>query len=344
MNAAAATCDHSTIYHIFMDTTSAMAQDHLRKAIDDELKVSEQVTQQLKYHCNALAPISHLPPETLTEIFSLLPLPVDVPEVVPYLEWMHVTHVCHRWHEVALSFPYLWNHINSTDLTPAGTTEILAQAKLSPLHFKVKITPWNEAQFNSFKTQLEAHISYTHHLTISGDFQNGLEQLVFPAPALVSLNLMNSSYPLILSPSVIPDSFFNGSAPKLTQFELHDCSIRWKLPLLKGLQTLKIRMLSAHAMPTLKDWLTALNEMSQLTMLHLANTTPAISIDSPLISDPQRAVTLPSLTHLDIYASANDCVLTLTHLMLPALILLCMTSLSHSQDGNDVQLLISHVA
>ena len=124
-----------------MDTTSATAQDHLRKAIDDELKVSEHVTQQLKYRRNALAPILCLPPETLAEIFSLLPFPVNVLEVVPYLEWIRVTHVCHRWREVALSFPYLWNHINFTNLSPAGIIEILARTKMSPLHFETKITP-----------------------------------------------------------------------------------------------------------------------------------------------------------------------------------------------------------
>ena len=103
-----------------------------------------------------------------------------------------------------------------------------------------------------------------------------------------------------------------------------------------------MRALSSHAKPTLEEWLTALNEMSQITTLHLAHATPAVSVDSPLISEPQRTVTLPSLTHFNIDASANDCALALAHL--PALISLRMTSLSHSQDGNDVRLLVPYVA
>ena len=325
-----------------MDTTSATAHDHLRKAIDDQIKVSEQVTQQLKYRRNALAPISRLPPETLAEIFSLLSFPTDYYEDVPYLEWIRVTYVCCRWREVALSFPYLWTHINFTKLTLAGITEILARAKMAPLHFEVKITPWNEARFHAFRTQLEAHISHTRHLTIFGEFHTALERLVSPAPALVSVNLTNPSYPFTSPPYVIPDSLFNGTAPKLTHLELLGCNIGWKSPLLKGLQTLKIRTFSAHAIPSLEDWLTALSEMSQLTTLQLANATPAVSVDSPLISKPQRAATLPSLTHFDIDASAQDCALALAHLVLPALISLRVTSKSQSWDGYDVRLLVPY--
>jgi hypothetical protein len=66
--------------------------------------------------------------------------------------------------------------------------------------------------------------------------------------------------------------------------------------------------------------------MSQLTTLLLSNFTPAISLASLLIPEPQQAVTLPSLTHLDISASAKDCTRALAHLVLPALISLRVTS------------------
>ena len=324
-----------------MDTSSATAQDHLRKAIDGEIKVSEQVTRELKYRRNALAPISRLPPETLAEIFSLLPFSAKFYEDVPYLEWIRVTHVCHRWREIALTFPYLWNHIHFTKLTLAGTTELLARAKMSPLHCEADFFRWNEARFKAFGRQLEAHISHTRHLTISGDFPTELEPLVSPAPALVSLSMANSSFPSTLSHCTIPDSLFNGTAPKLTRVELRDCGITWTSPLLKGLQILKIWAPSEQARPTLGDWLAALNQMSHLKTLHLSNATPAVSIDNPLMSEPQRTVTLPSLTHFDITASAKGCALALAHLVLPALISLHVTSVSQR---DDVRLLIPYVA
>jgi hypothetical protein len=159
---------------IFMDTSSVTAQDHLRKSIDDEIKMSEEVTQELKYRRNALAPISRLPPETL-EIFSLLRFSADDDECVPYLHWIYVTQVFHRWHEIALHSPHLWDHINFTNLTLAGVTETLARAKMLPLHLEVKMTPWNKPRFNDFGRPLEAHISHTRHLNIFGEIQAVLE-------------------------------------------------------------------------------------------------------------------------------------------------------------------------
>jgi len=95
--------------------------------------------------------------------------------------------------------------------------------------------------------------------------------------------------------------------------------------------------------PTLEDWLAALNQMPQLETLVLHNATPAVSVDNPLVSEPQRTVTLPSLTHLDIAASAEGCALALAHLVLPALISLHVTSECQSWDGDNVRFLIPYV-
>jgi hypothetical protein len=325
-----------------MDTSSATAQDHVRK-IDGDIKVLKYVIQEMKYHRNALVPISRVPPETLVEIFSLLPFPADDSECVSYLALISVTRVCRRWREVALSFPSLWSHINFTKLTPTGFTKILARAKTSPLHLEAKITPRRKAQFNAFRRQLEAHISHTRHLTISGQFRTMLARFVSPAPALVSLSLKKPSHPYISSQFVVPDSLFNGTAPKLAHLDFHGCSIGWKSPLLKGLQTLKIWTPSAQEMPTLEDWLAGLKEMSQLKTLNVHDATPTISVDNPHDPDPQRTVTLSSLTHFTIIASARDCALALAHLVLPALISLHVDAHSQSEDGDDVRLLIPHV-
>ena len=343
MNAATAASFQPFI--IFMDTSSATTQDHLRGAIDDEIKVSNQVTQELKYRHNALAPISRLPHETLAEIFSLLSFPAGKYQYYRYMEWICVTHVCRRWREVALCFPYLWSHIDFTSLTLAGVTEMLARAKMSPLKFEAhSITPSGKARFKAFGRHLEAHISHTRHLSISGNCRTVLKRLVSPAPALVSLSLRTSPYSYTTSPCIIPDSLFNGTAPMLTHLKLLGYCIGSKSPLLKCLQTLEMLMPSSQAAPTLEDWLASLNEMSQLRTLLLANATPAISIDSPLISEPRRTVTLPSLTHLEITTSAKCCALALAHLVLPALISLHINSESQSQDGDDVRLLIPYVA
>ena len=325
-----------------MDTSSATIQDHLREVIDDKIKVSNQVAQELKYRHNSLAPISRLPHETLAEIFSLLSFPADEYECVPYMKWICVTHVCHRWREIALCFPYLWNHIDFTGLTLTGVTKILARAKMSPLKFEAHgITPSSKARFKAFGRHLEAHISHTRHLSISGNCRTVLRRLVSPAPALVSLALTKSPYSY---PCIIPDSLFNGTAPMLRCLNLTGYCIGSKSPLLKGLQSLEIWIRPTQATPTFRDWLDALNEMSQLTTLVLGHVSPAVSVDNLLISEPQRTVTLPSLTHFNIGASANDCALALAHLVLPAVISLRVTLQSQSRDGDDVRPLIPYVA
>jgi hypothetical protein len=214
-----------------------------------------------------------------------------------------------------------------------------------PLHFEAKTNHWSIPRFDAFGTQLQAHISRIRHISISGKPQNVIEQLVSPAPALISLSLRDSDHEHIdsFTQYTVPDSLFDGNAPKLTHLELIGCDITWKSPLLKCLKTLTMLTPCVLTMPTLEDWLAALNGMSQLETLILHTATPAVSIDT-LISGPQRTVTLPSLTGLYIAASAKACAFALAHLVLPILSSLHVICESHSSDGDDARILIPHVA
>ena len=256
---------------------------------------------------------------------------------------MCVAHVCRRWRETALNHPRLWSHINFTKLTPAGMAEILARAKMAPLHLEADVTKWSAAQLDAFEKQLEAHISHTRHLSICGHLQTALDRLVSSAPTLEFLSLSHKSRQFALAQVVIPVNLFNCTAPSLTSLELENCNISWKSPLLKGLRTLKILRPSTEARPKLEDWLGALNEMPQLETLILQYATPLAPRAAPLISEPSRAVTLPSLTRFHISASARDCALALAHLVLPALIWLHVDAESHDE-VEDVHLVIPYVA
>jgi hypothetical protein len=327
-----------------MDTSSPEARDNLRQAIDDEIKALEESIRASKYHRNALAPISRLPPETLAVIFSFLSSSA-FDEGVGYMAWLRVTHVCRHWRETALNFPHLWSRINFTSLTIAGIAEIPARAKMAPLQLEVTATGWGGVYFDAFERQLEAHISHTRHLSLSGEFQTVLERLTSPAPVLESLALSNTPRPFEWPVQmVIHDTLFNRTAPKLTSLRLVECDISWKSPLFKGLQTLEIRSPSKEARPTLEDWLDVLNEMTQLETLILHSATPNSILGDPRISKSQRTVTLPSLTQFDIISSVRDCALALSHLTLPALTSLRVHSKSHDQDGDDMGILIPHIA
>ena len=214
---------------------------------------------------------------------------------------------------------------------------------MSPLRLEAKITHWSKAQFNVFESQLEAHISHTRHLSISGEFQTVLERLVSSAPSLEFLSLTDPSFPFGSSFSFIPDSIFNNTFPKLKSLQLYGFNINWRSSLLKGLQTLQIMRPSIEA-PKLDDWLDGLSEMHQLKSLIFYFATPVVSDDDQFISEPRRTVRLPFLTQFKISASARDCALALAHLMLPALTSLHVAPESHCGDGEDVRLLIPFVA
>ena len=295
-----------------------------------------------KYRRNAHVPISRLPPETLTIIFTFLS-DSACDEKGNYMAWLHVTHVCHHWRETALncSRAYLWNHINFNKLTLAGITEIVARAKVSPLYLEAKTTHWSKGRFDAFEKRLEAYISHTRTLTISGELRNLPLRLISPAPALEVLSLSDSSS-LNFAPSapVIPDALFNITAPNLSSLELRGYGISWKMPL-KGLRTLKIK--NATKDLTLNDWLDTLNEMPQLETLVLHDASPQLSQHDHVISEPRRTVTLPSLTQFNISASARSCTLALVHLVLPSLTSLHVAAESHRVGGEDVQLLIPYI-
>ena len=326
----------------FMDTSSADFNDHLRQAIDDSLQES---VRALKSRRNTLAPISRLPPETLTAIFSFLPPSAWVTKV-RNLARICVTHVCRQWRETALNYPRLWSDFNLTKLTPAVMAEILARAQTMPLNLEANVIKWSVAQSDAFVRQLKAHIPHIRHLNISGSLravQPVLDRLASSAPILESLSLSHKFGQYPLPEVVIPINLFNCTAPKLTRIELDSCDISWKSPFLRGLRSLKILKPYNGARHKLEDWLDALNEMPQLETLILEYATPHAPRTAPLISQPSHAATLPSLTGFHLAASAKDCAFALAHLVLPALSWLHVNAESHDRDARDVYLLIPYV-
>jgi hypothetical protein len=323
-----------------MSANSADAQVHLLRSIDCEIEILGQSILALKHRRNTIVPISHLPPESLAFIFSFLS-PSECDEEVYYRTLIRATHVCRSWRETALDYPTLWSHIDFIKLRPAGIAGILARAKMVPLHLEVSGPHLSKAQFKIFKRQLGVHITHTREISLSGRYRALFERFVSSAPILESLLVSDSLRP---SGFIIPNTLFNGAAPKLTNLTLIHDSIRWNSPLLKGLRVLVIVKPPKRARPTLRAWLDALNQMFQLEVLTLHDATPINSVGGLHVFEPRRTVTLPSLTQFDICASAEDCALALAHLVLPVLTSLKVAAEPHSRGGNDIGLLIPHVA
>jgi hypothetical protein len=282
------------------------------------------------------SPVSSLPPEVFAAIFSLLCLPgASSPSGSPdhHLARLRVSHVCHQWREIALNQPLLWSHVDFTTLSLAGAAEILNRAKSVPLYLDARVfgRRWDNIRLSTFRKELQARVPYIRHLRTSAEpahLRSTLEGLVSPAPNLEYLSLSSHSARRersIVERGSITVTLFDGSAPRLSWLELRNCGISWNSPLLKGLKYLEIFTPSAHARPNLTVWLDALDEMPQLKTLTLHSASP---IAPPFPSDVERTVLLPSLTHLDILASPEDCTLALAHLDLPALTCLCLAATS----------------
>jgi hypothetical protein len=330
-----------------MDPNHATPRETLRKAIDTEIESLQGSIRVLKYRRNELAPISSLPTEVIEAIFSLLPVPDTWPPSTlggkpDRLAWLRIAHVCRHWREIALNQPLLWSHVDFTSVSSAGAVEILARAKTVPLHLEAKVPfgRWDDSRFRIFRKELRAHASHIRHLDLSFEptqLSKTLNRLILPAPTLEYLFISCQANQNGIMDSQarvsIPDTLFDGFAPRLSSLELRNCGIKWTSPLLRGLEHLHIHI--PYQKPSLSVWLDALDEMPQLKTLTLDSASP-VSPSASLPSNIERTVTLPSLTLFRIDSDVSECGLALAHLILPALITLCVKAESDFEDASDL--------
>ncbi|KAF8270166.1 hypothetical protein EI94DRAFT_814193 [Lactarius quietus] len=215
-----------------MNPNQASSWEHLQQAIDSEIKSLEGSIKALKHRRNALAPVSSLPPEVFTAIFSYLCLPENPDHRRTRLR---VSHVCHQWREIVLNQTSLWNHLDFTDLNAEGITEALVRAKSAPLYFEASF-PWNISGrgetflYRNFQKELPAHIPRICHLNISVEpflLYGTLKRLVSPAPTLeyLSLEAQVDYMGRRGKPCPIPDTLFDGATPGLSRLKLRNCNI-----------------------------------------------------------------------------------------------------------------------
>ena len=329
-----------------MNSSQANSWERLQQAIDTEIFSLEESIRALRLRRNALSPISSLPSEVLTIIFSLLCPPSTDRNPDRHLARLRVSHVCHQWREMALNYPFLWSHVDFTDLSLVGATEILVRAKSAPLYLEARVPDrlWDDVRYTTFRKEVQARIPYVYHLSISAGIfylHRTLEEFVSSAPTLESLSLFSSrGYRNKTTGDhiVVPATLFSGSTPRLSSLKIRNCEISWESPLLKGLRHLELLSLPAKARPELTTWLDALDEMPGLETLALHSLSPIAPFDV------KRAATLPSLTHLEMFSSPGDCALILAHLDLPALTALSVTVHSRHANSDKMRVVLPYVA
>jgi len=217
--------------------------------------VQETMTIKEKRRLNSRAPISRLPPEILSLIFSnarddhlaALREGFNLPfHNVGSELWKGFTHVCYRWREVALCTPTLWTRIVSSPNNNKWTQEMLLRSK------RCLLTCIIEGCFDSCdsangRTELIKWLGQCHTLSMRGIPRFDLHKYwsaQVDAPQLEFLVIqVNEGNTSSEAPFIFSDSHLH--APSLRSLEIENCDVDWK----SGFLTSRLTHLALYDLP-----------------------------------------------------------------------------------------------
>ncbi|KAI0718114.1 hypothetical protein C8Q72DRAFT_153835 [Fomitopsis betulina] len=129
--------DHDSLTRLRLTLTAIMVT---REALEQQKAYHSECIRIINTQLNALAPVSKLPPELLSNIFLDVAVrgSADPPRGQSRMvgRWIHVTHVCRSWRETALQCAPLWSHLHSSD-SPKCIEEFLARSRDAPLSIQL---------------------------------------------------------------------------------------------------------------------------------------------------------------------------------------------------------------
>ncbi|EPS93713.1 hypothetical protein FOMPIDRAFT_1135667, partial [Fomitopsis schrenkii] len=170
-----------------------------REALERQKVHHYECIRVINTQLNALAPVSRIPPEVLSEIFlhtaeRVAALGSSPPRV---RDWIRVTHVCRHWRETALQCTALWSRVDVPAL-PERLSEFLSRSKDAPLSMVLSFRPLRQPGTRQFVSSEDAvllalsalHRVQTLVVDASGDPTKAvLQRLGGRAPLLESLTI-----------------------------------------------------------------------------------------------------------------------------------------------------------
>lgn len=90
-----------------------------RTALENQIETHAKQIIELKGRINGLALTARLPPEILSEIFTIVATDLYHSRrwghygLAHAYKWISLTHVCRAWREIALNTPRLWSRIST---------------------------------------------------------------------------------------------------------------------------------------------------------------------------------------------------------------------------------------
>lgn len=279
------------------------------KSVETEVMKHRAAIVRLQIHRNSLLPVAKLPAELLGEIFlsNLFASGVEDFAYPAKLDsrpcWIDVSHVSHRWREVALHTPRLWSYVGTDN--PGWLEASISRSKAVPLHVRIKRPTTSPLLLGFRDIGARNRIQELHLTAVLGPWIHLLDE---------SQNTPTSEHP----PSIItsfrlhaiasyngpdtlrfPKSFALRSFPHLTTLELVGCEIDWRNPLFKSaaLTYLKIVTMDSNSvLPALRTILPSLNRLVGLELGDLGFGQAFPEEDQAAVVD----ISLPCIKHLTL--------------------------------------------
>ncbi|KAJ7260359.1 hypothetical protein B0H12DRAFT_1107878 [Mycena haematopus] len=211
-----------------------------QKAIDEEMAWHYAQIALLKAKRNAAAPISTLPNELMTRIFTIFAVESSA---LFNLKWTKIMYVCRHWHALAQAAYPLWSFIDlsesaNVDRLDDCLYEQITRSGTAPLSLTIALY---DGWYTDF---ILSHSERICELELSGVSKYVYEVITklpnhkFPILSSLSLNPRKQEELPADLVQALPDVLFDGRLPSLRKLTLH--SIAFPSPLLSDLTTLSL--------------------------------------------------------------------------------------------------------
>ncbi|TFY68783.1 hypothetical protein EVG20_g3416 [Dentipellis fragilis] len=213
-----------------------------RRMLEAELGAMQHVMCLVRNRQNDLAPISMLPAEVLVNIFLRLPQSSESLGRSSEMRWIRaVSHVCHRWRELALQSASLWININPS-LGVQWVSEMLSRSRSAPLRVTL-----DGSLLLGYLDAVRDNMFRTRHLQLnimSHKSKDILYLFTMPAPMLEIIHIIG---PFRDQDAHFPHrTLFSEITPKLRRVAIRNCVFSVTIPLFSGLAHLDIEIAYRH--------------------------------------------------------------------------------------------------
>lgn len=276
--------------------TTGGAENSPQKLIDEKILELEECIRRFKSQRNQFAPVSRLPPEVLSTIFSYAASHSEYP-TLNLLYRYSFSHVSQTWRSVAINAPALWHVLPSSMLWAKVMIErskavgLVIRLNLDHLSsVSPSVVFWNNVFRNHASRIRVLELTGGSKSTLSALF-NDLQPLSLP---LHSLRLwLSSSEPLFTFPANIVET------KNIRSLSVSGCNSTWYSSSLCCLTELNMQNISNR--PRFDEFFDTLRRNPYLQILDMGNSLP---LASELIGSIT-SVNLPRLRRLRLSSTKN---------------------------------------